>query len=248
MSTSQTGEKCYNPLDSTFKFVDRDDDFHCKALMSCGHAVTSMSLTNWCQRLRFVCGQTRCDAERSFEEVCKMALLTPEEIENFEKKMFSNSKGVFDIKSCPGCKSYVLRSDFSDLCVKCTVCTADLNRTFIFCWQCLRKWKGPSTRSDRCGNDGCVSNSLETLRKWPDITFKDVTGITGCPSIRACPTCGILVERNTTKCKNIFCTRCKVEFCFRCLENTKDCSETSGCFQPCSSGVAPRQTSVLFWW
>lgn len=46
-----------------------------------------------------MCGQTECHAEWSFEEVCKMALLTPEEIEYFEKKMFSNSKDVFDVKS-----------------------------------------------------------------------------------------------------------------------------------------------------
>lgn len=46
-----------------------------------------------------MCSQTECHAEWSFEEVCKMALLTPEEIEYFEKKMFSNSKDVFDVKS-----------------------------------------------------------------------------------------------------------------------------------------------------
>lgn len=46
-----------------------------------------------------MCSQTGCDAEWSFEEVCKMALLTPEEIEYFEKKMFSNSKDFFDVRS-----------------------------------------------------------------------------------------------------------------------------------------------------
>ncbi|XP_005925930.1 probable E3 ubiquitin-protein ligase RNF144A isoform X1 [Haplochromis burtoni] len=248
-------EKRYNPEDPTLTFVDRDDemDFLCedfkslRALMSCGHAVTPMSLTKWCRRLldqgesKFLCGQTGCDAEWSFEEVCKMALLTPEEIEYFEKKMFSNSKDFFDVKCCPGCKSSVLRADFSNLCVECTLCKADLNRTFMFCWQCLRKWRGTGPRSDRCQNDGCVNKSLEILRNCPDITFKDVEGITGCPSIRACPTCGFLVEHSTTGCKNIFCTRCKVEFCFVCLKITDDCSETSECFGPCSSGVAPRQ-------
>ncbi|GLD58491.1 probable E3 ubiquitin-protein ligase ARI8, partial [Lates japonicus] len=52
-------EKCYDPRDSTLIFVDREDelDFLCegfrsrRALMSCGHAVTPMSLTNWCRRL-----------------------------------------------------------------------------------------------------------------------------------------------------------------------------------------------------
>ncbi|XP_005925927.1 probable E3 ubiquitin-protein ligase ARI8 isoform X2 [Haplochromis burtoni] len=251
-------EKCYDPSDSTLTFVDGDDELDflyedfksLRALMSCGHAVTPMSLTNWCLSLlnqgesRFVCGQTECHAEWSFEEVCKMALLTPEEIEYFEKKMFSNSKDVFDVKSCPGCKSSVLRTDFSNLSTECTVCTADLNRTFTFCWQCLREWKGPSPRSNRCENHGCNNKSLETLRKCPDITFQNVEGITGCPSIRACPTCGFLVEHNTTGCKNIFCTRCKLQFCFVCLKMKEECLETSEYYKPCSSGVAPRQTSI----
>ena len=43
---------------------------------------------------RFKCGQTGCDVEWSFEEVRKMALLTPEEMKEFEKKMFNNSKDV----------------------------------------------------------------------------------------------------------------------------------------------------------
>uniref|UniRef100_A0A3Q4I8T6 RING-type domain-containing protein n=1 Tax=Neolamprologus brichardi TaxID=32507 RepID=A0A3Q4I8T6_NEOBR len=245
--------KRYNPEDPTLTFVDRDDemDFLCedfkslRALMSCGHAVTPMSLTKWCRRLldqgesKFVCGQTGCDAEWSFEEVCKMALLTPEEIEYFEKKIFYLCT-IF----CPGCKSSVLRADFRNLCVKCTLCKADLNRTFMFCWQCLRKWRGTAPRSDRCQNDGCVNKSLEILRNCPDITFKNVKGITGCPSIRACPTCGFLVEHSTTGCKNIFCTRCKVQFCFVCLKITDDCLETSEYFGPCSSGVAPRQSNL----
>ncbi|XP_042078167.1 uncharacterized protein LOC102291327 isoform X2 [Haplochromis burtoni] len=178
-------EKRYNPEDPTLTFVDRDDemDFLCedfkslRALMSCGHAVTPMSLTKWCRRLldqgesKFLCGQTGCDAEWSFEEVCKMALLTPEEIEYFEKKMFSNSKDFFDVKCCPGCKSSVLRADFSNLCVECTLCKADLNRTFMFCWQCLRKWRGfffwvlsssisSAWQDQQCMDDGHVLNPI----------------------------------------------------------------------------------------
>ena len=47
----------------------------------------------------FVCGQTNCNVEWSFDEVSKMALLTPEEVEEFEKKIFSNAaKNFLDIK------------------------------------------------------------------------------------------------------------------------------------------------------
>ncbi|KAK2899867.1 hypothetical protein Q8A73_012996 [Channa argus] len=169
-----TQEKCYDPQDSTFTFVDREDemDFLCegfqsrRALMSCGHAVTPMSLTNWCRRL---------------------------------------------LK------------------------------------ECLRKWKGPAPRSDRCGNPGCTNESLETLQNCPDINLKYVEGVTACPSIRACPTCGILLERDKKRCKNITCPRCKIKFCFVCLKLTEECLPTSDYYIQCASGVAPRQASLPVW-
>ncbi|XP_051285268.1 uncharacterized protein LOC127379554 isoform X2 [Dicentrarchus labrax] len=268
-SSSRTvQEKCYDPLDPTFTFVDEEDDldFLCneypgpQAKMSCGHAVTPMSLTDWC---RWLLDQTDCNVEWPFEEVCKMALLSPEELEYFEKKIFNNAaKDYLDVKECPGCKSRVVRTDLSDLSVKCSVCTANRRRSYIFCWQCLKKWKGPAPRSDRCGNDDC-QNPLEILKTCPDIVFEDVKGVTGCPSIRACPTCGLLLVHNKTQCKNIVCCRCKVEFCFVCLKLTEMClrlsaeceelidesdeEEASLHFRPCFTGVAPRQTSIPVW-
>lgn len=48
---------------------------------------------------KFVCGQPKCDKEWSYAEVRKMALLTPEEMEHFEKTMALNaSKHFFDSK------------------------------------------------------------------------------------------------------------------------------------------------------
>ncbi|KAK5858704.1 hypothetical protein PBY51_002825 [Eleginops maclovinus] len=273
-SWTKTEEKCYDPQDATLTFVEGNDDldFLCedfkslRAKMSCGHAVTPMSLTLWCRCLldrgeyKFVCGQTDCDVEWSFEEVCKMALLTEDQIEYFEKTVFSNaSKDYLDVKSCPGCSSRVLRSDLHDLCVQCPVCTANKGEAYNFCWQCLKKWRGP--RLDRCGRRDC-QNPLAILRTCPDIIFEDVEGVNGCPSIRACPTCGLLVEHNRTQCKNIVCARCKVEFCFVCLKLTEECaeydddddddsddddSEHDVFYQLCPSGVAPRQTSLPVW-
>ncbi|XP_067436273.1 uncharacterized protein [Thunnus thynnus] len=254
------GEKCYDPRDKSLKFVDGDDDldFLCegfksrRAQMSCGHAVTPTSLTNWCRRLldegksRFVCGH--CRQEWSYMEVRKMALLTPEEMEYFEKTMAVNAiRDNFHAKLCPGCKSSVVRKDESNLSVRCTFCTANKQKPYEFCWQCLNEWKGPFPRSDRCENDGCCNESLKLLRTCPDIVFKDVKGVIGCPSMRACPTCGALLEHDKTQCKNIVCLRCKVEFCFVCLKVTKECLESSSHFIPCSSGVAPRQTSIPVW-
>uniref|UniRef100_A0A672Z9X2 RING-type domain-containing protein n=1 Tax=Sphaeramia orbicularis TaxID=375764 RepID=A0A672Z9X2_9TELE len=259
---SQQGKKnkkTYNPWDPTMTFVDREDelDFECigytspRALMSCGHAVTPMSLTSWCRRLleegqyKFVCGHPNCK-EWSYEEVRKMALLTPEETKYFENQLFENAaKSYMDVKCCPGCNYETVRTNCGNLCVKCTVCTVVKKRDFHFCWQCQKEWTG-SVRSvsDHCDNRGCTNEQLELLRTCKEITFQDVKGVTGCPTVRACPTCGELVEHNTTKCKNIVCSQCKVEFCFICLKLTTECLQTSRHFQPCSSGVAPRQTSI----
>ncbi|XP_067378766.1 probable E3 ubiquitin-protein ligase RNF144A-A [Channa argus] len=257
-----TQEKCYDPQDSTFTFVDREDemDFLCegfqsrRALMSCGHAVTPMSLTNWCRRLlkegesRFVCGQSGCNVEWSYAEVCKMALLTTKEMEYFEKNIIFNAmRQCSDTKICPECKSSVERMDISNLNVRCTVCILKKGEIYEFCWQCLRKWKGPAPRSDRCGNPGCTNESLETLQNCPDINLKYVEGVTACPSIRACPTCGILLERDKKRCKNITCPRCKIKFCFVCLKLTEECLPTSDYYIQCASGVAPRQASLPVW-
>ncbi|CAN9500110.1 unnamed protein product [Ophioblennius macclurei] len=137
-----------------------------------------------------------------------------------------------------------MRSNFNNLCVKCTVCSSDHGTPFFFCWQCLREWRGPSPRKNRCDNKGCYNKSLKTLKNCPDTSLLHVMGVTSCPSIRACPTCGLLLEHNKTGCKTLTCPRCMEKFCFVCLKNIDDCCRTSEVFDACSSGVAPRQTSI----
>ncbi|KAM9425531.1 uncharacterized protein KZ484_010615 [Pholidichthys leucotaenia] len=252
-------EKCYDPSDSTLRFVDREDDldFLCegfpsqRALMSCGHAVTPMSLTNWCLRLlnqgesKFVCALHGCGAHWPFTEVCKMALLTPQEKEYFKKTMASNArKRQLDMKLCPLCSNKVVRRNKSNLNVRCKACRVTRGRAYDFCWHCLREWKGPKPRSDRCENDGCCNPSLKVLTTCPLVNFKQVKGVTGCPSIRACPTCGSLVEHSQKYCKTIVCPRCKVKFCFVCLKLAGECLGTSGAYKLCGSGIAPRQTHI----
>uniref|UniRef100_A0A8C6SJW4 RING-type domain-containing protein n=1 Tax=Neogobius melanostomus TaxID=47308 RepID=A0A8C6SJW4_9GOBI len=225
-------EKCYNPQDPALTFVDADDDhdFECdgytskRAKMSCGHTVTPTSLTRWCQRQlnqgksKLECGV--CNTKWSLDEVFKMALLTDEEKTSFESILFKNF--------CPGCKSQIMRKDPNNLRVRCPRCTADRGAAFDFCWQCLKDWKGPAYHSNHCDNEGCVCDALVTLKTCKVIEFKQVDGVAGCPSIRACPRCGTLVE-----------------FCFVCLKLTKDCSGvTHSYFSACATGVAPRQTSI----
>ncbi|XP_071397113.1 probable E3 ubiquitin-protein ligase RNF144A-A isoform X1 [Centroberyx affinis] len=268
MATGQ--QKSYDPKNRTITLVDGDDDLDFeyddfkspRAAMSCGHVVTPMSLTKWCRWLldqgesRFVCPASkkgtdkRCDAEWPYKEVRKMALLTTEEMKYFEENLAHNAaRDDRDTKSCPGCKSSVERKSLSNLCVRCIMCTVDKKKTYEFCWQCLREWKGPAPRSDRCENNDCLNNALATLKICPVITFDSVKEVNNCPSVRACPTCGIMVEHNRRGCKNISCIQCKVEFCFVCLKRTTECLELKkGCyFGPCASGVAPRQTSIPVW-
>ncbi|XP_024144298.2 ankyrin repeat and IBR domain-containing protein 1-like [Oryzias melastigma] len=255
-------EKVYNLKDKTFKFVDREDELDFfyegfdspRAEMSCGHAVTPMSLTNWCRKLldegknRFVCGMTGCNKEWSYEEVCKMALLTPEEKKYFETtmKIIADRERMKNTKLCPGCKRGVTRTDESNLRTRCHDCTNKKGRGFDFCWQCLHEWKGPPSRSDHCENDGCFSEALKTLRDCPDIVFQSVRNVAGCPCIRACPTCGSLLQHSSQNCKNVVCPRCRVEFCFVCLKVTTECIRLSHSLT-CLSGVAPRQTSIPVW-
>ncbi|KAG7462165.1 hypothetical protein MATL_G00199540 [Megalops atlanticus] len=264
----QEQEKRYDPQrDSTLRFVTRQDDITLdddpntlRAEMSCGHAVTPQSLTAWCRSLldqgqhRFYCpalkeGTTqKCEAEWTYQEVRKLALLNTQEQQYFEETLAALAAAEYcEFKSCPGCSTCVEREDLCNLCVHCTICTAETGRVYEFCWQCLSQWKGPGPRSDRCDNDGCTNKELELLRKCPTTALPQVPGVTECPSIRACPTCGLLLEHDRTGCKNLLCSRCQKEFCFVCLKLTPVCLQTSTHYVPCSDGIAPRQTAIPSW-
>ncbi|KAL0970198.1 hypothetical protein UPYG_G00238630 [Umbra pygmaea] len=262
-------EKSYDPDDRTLTFVKSpddldplDDDYHnsLRAVMSCGHAVSPESLTSWCRSLldqgqyKFTCpalkndSRQKCGAELSYQEVRRVAALTSEEMEHFEKTMAASAAAkYFENKSCPRCKTSVARQTLSNLNVHCTVCTADSGQRYEFCWQCLKQWKGPAPRSDHCANDGCTNLDLELLKTCKTITLPQVKGVDGCPSIRACPTCGQCVEHDKTGCKNVICPRCHREFCFVCLKLKRECLKTSSPFIACSAGVALRQTSIPAW-
>ncbi|XP_044197359.1 E3 ubiquitin-protein ligase dbl4-like isoform X1 [Thunnus albacares] len=262
-------QKRYDPRDTTLKFVNRrddldplcsDDEDDClRAEMSCGHAVTPDSLTQWCRSqldegiYKFKCpalveGTRLCNKLWSYQEVRRLADLSVEEMQHFEENIARLAAAEYcEIKPCPQCKTTVERKDLSNLCVTCTICTADQKKTYQFCWQCQKQWKGPRPRSDRCNNNGCINHDLELLKNCKMTALPQVKGVNACPSIRACPTCGQTVEHDKTGCKNVICPRCKVEFCFVCLKLTLACLKTSSYFIPCSGGVAPRQTSVPVW-
>uniref|UniRef100_A0A3Q3WW68 RING-type domain-containing protein n=1 Tax=Mola mola TaxID=94237 RepID=A0A3Q3WW68_MOLML len=254
-------EKRYDPKDTSLKFVNKPDAIDpLRAEMSCGHAVTPESLTGWCRSLldkgqyKFMCPGLkegtvqRCNAVWPYDEVRRLAVLTAEEMQYFEENIARMAAAEFcEFKMCPGCKTYVEREDPGNLNVECTICKADMKTDYQFCWQCLKPWKGPAPRSDCCSNNGCINPNLELLKSCVTTALPQVMGVASCPSIRACPTCGQVVEHDKTGCKNIICPRCQKEFCFVCLKRTRKCLETSSFFIPCSAGVAPRQTSIPVW-
>ncbi|XP_062301003.1 uncharacterized protein LOC134005972 [Scomber scombrus] len=270
MSTQNQEEKRYDRRDTTLKFVNRPDDLDplppeegdlgLRAEMSCGHAVTPQSLTGWCRSLldqgqyKFKCPALKdgtvqlCGKVWPYQEVRRLAVLTAAEMQYFEENMARLAAREYcEFKTCPGCKTCVEREDLTNLSVHCTICKADKREVYQFCWQCLKPWKGSAPRSDRCDNVGCINHDLELLKNCKMTNLPQVQGVDECPSIRACPTCGKIVEHDKTGCKNIICPRCQIEFCFVCLKLTPECMETSSYFIPCSDGVAPRQTSIPVW-
>ncbi|KAI9543275.1 hypothetical protein NQZ68_011924 [Dissostichus eleginoides] len=260
-------EKRYDPRDTTLKFVKRKDDLDpvcdeddgLRAEMSCGHAVTPDSLTQWCRSqlddgyYKFRCpavgeGTTQCNKLWSYQEVRRLADLSVEEMQYFEEAMSLLAAAEYcEIQPCPQCRTSLERKDLSNLCVQCSICTADLKKTYQFCWQCMRKWKGPGPRSDRCGNDGCMNGDLQLLQTSKTLSLPAVEGVADCPSVRVCPTCGMKVEHSQQYCKNIDCPRCHVAFCFVCLKLKSECCKTSSPYKICPSGVAPRQAAIPVW-
>ncbi|KAJ0006290.1 hypothetical protein NQD34_013563 [Periophthalmus magnuspinnatus] len=262
-------EKSYDPFDRTLVFVDKKDDLDpfssedgngsLRAQMSCGHAVTPDSLTQWCRHQldqgnhKFKCpalvaGTRQCNKPWSYQEVRRLADLTVQEMQYFEENIARLAAAEYgEAQPCPQCKSNVERRDLTNLCVQCPVCSADQGKCYQFCWQCQKPWKGRARRSDRCDNHGCSNKNLELLATCKTIDLPQVRGATNCPSVRACPKCGTIVEHSRKNCKNLICPRCHVEFCFVCLKPKKKCNKTSTPFILCQGGVAPRQTSIPVW-
>ncbi|XP_062902036.1 uncharacterized protein DDB_G0292642-like isoform X5 [Mobula hypostoma] len=252
-------------IDNRLKFVKRpdevtgDDDPNVyRVEMSCGHAVDPISLTEWCRsqisqgHFKFHCpaliDETNegCGEEWSYMEVCRHALLSVEERQLFEEKLATLAASSYcEYKQCPRCGSYVERKDETNISVTCSICTANDGIPFEFCWQCMKKWKGPGPRSDKCDNEECINVQLETLKNCDTKTLPD-SNIQNCPIIRACPTCGLLIEHKDM-CKYVVCIRCHVEFCFACLNTKAICSKSSEYSLHCAIPVAPRQTSIPLW-
>ncbi|KAJ7387346.1 hypothetical protein OS493_004337 [Desmophyllum pertusum] len=114
-----------------------DDPENKRAKMPCGHAITPESLTIYCRsildagRSRFLCpyiseDQPRvyCGKEWEYIDVRRLAVLTDDEIAEFEKKISKNYLiKAMGIQECPKCNSMVERSNKKHVRVACPLCS-----------------------------------------------------------------------------------------------------------------------------
>ena len=122
------------------------------------------SLTAYCRsildtgRSRFLCPYISqdqppvyCGVEWDYIDVRRLAVLTDDEIEEFEKKISKNylikSMGI---QECPKCNSMVERINKKDVRVVCPLCSKNKRGSYEFCWHCLHEWSDRSS-SSKCG-------------------------------------------------------------------------------------------------
>ncbi|XP_050956574.1 caspase a-like [Labeo rohita] len=102
-----------------------------------------------------------CGAKLSYQDVCRLIHLTNKQRQFLEENIsLLTARNLCEFKACPGCLSYVERRDKTNLCVRCTICTANKKHTYNFCWSCRREWKGPTHNAVRCSNDGCGQTTV----------------------------------------------------------------------------------------
>ncbi|XP_062849645.1 caspase a-like [Trichomycterus rosablanca] len=106
-----------------------------------------------------------CRAEFSYQDLCHAAQLPSKQKELFEEKLAALTAAKFcKYKDCPGCQSYVERADMRNLCVLCTICTAQNGCRYEFCWKCKRKWRGPVHNDERCGYSDCEEKEIKKIQ------------------------------------------------------------------------------------
>ncbi|XP_069109813.1 uncharacterized protein [Argopecten irradians] len=157
----------------------------------------------------------------------------------FENKTSENyMRRAAGIQECPKCQVFCMRRNSKDRRIVCLSCKKD-GKTYEFCWYCLGDWNSPGTSN--CGNDACTGEDPR-LKILKEARLKEVVGVEGCPSIRACPKCGLLIE-HTEACKHMVCV-CGQKFCFICLTKPRaDGNYRCGAYNnPCK--IAPIQEKI----
>ena len=91
-----------------------------------------------------------CGKEWEYIDVRRLAVLTDNEILEFEKKISKNYLiKAMGIQECPKCNSMVERSDKKHVRVVCPLCSKGKEQAYEFCWHCLHEWNG-TTKCGKC--------------------------------------------------------------------------------------------------
>jgi len=168
-------------------------------------------------RYTFQCPDSKCERVWEYFLVRHVACLDDETRSDIEKHVVENYiKHGRGYQQCPGCNTWCSPSKNGDIRLRCPMCSQSKVKPYDFCWTCQLEWR--STSLTRCGNEECNGKDprLAILANAAKETIDDIPG---CPSIRACPKCGLLIMW-LGSCRHMTCTRkcCKNEFCFICLK------------------------------
>ena len=165
-------------------------------------------------KYRFPCPDLQCQKTWGYFLVRHVAGFDDETRSTVEKELTENNiRQGLGCQQCPGCETWCSPMNPGRIRLKCDVCSRG-GRPFEFCWGCQREWK--SKRGYRCcGNEGCDGKDprIRILTVAEKMVINDIPG---CPSIRACPKCGLLINL-TSGCRHMTCGNCNAQFCFICL-------------------------------
>ncbi|XP_072905148.1 E3 ubiquitin-protein ligase RNF144B-like [Hemitrygon akajei] len=193
--------------------------------LPCSHYADVEKLKEWIlDSLRqglcsFPC--TRCNGIRvPWQTLRHLAAFTQEELSSAEESLRSNCREHPDeLKQCPRCARLVQRSSSEVLCVECPQCPGWREKDFWFCWNCRREWKGSITLGVTCPYSDC--SPLVLLSSCNLIERLD-SEVDGCPSVRYCPRCSVLMSHQGG-CNYMICPSCDYHFCYRCLQSIDLC-------------------------
>jgi hypothetical protein len=242
------------------KSQDNDNRF----VLPCDHSICAFCLSQLIDETlnkgiyRFFCPQSTttekdgtkyCNKEISFTTIKESGLLGIERQKAVHKLIGKTLAMASGMKSCPKCNVFLQRADQTSAWVRHEKCNN--NTYYDFCWWCLKDWKGASNNRF-CGNAACTQHDprLDILEKAKRINIRvdrtDGTKTADVPSMRACPCCFTLQERDNNGCRYTYCP-CTKLFCFVCLSFANNHSSPL----PCSADhwksncpVAPVQTKL----
>ena len=141
----------------------------------------------------------------------------------------TNYHSIDNVQLCPSCKMPIFWES-AERHVRCPDCKAH------FCWRCARKWLGSPGGLD-CQNARCAQENVQ-IKQLLTCPTKKIQG-RDCPTMRACPRCGLMIE-HIDACMQMKCPTCDHRFCMICLRPTCQCpyKRNPDC------GLAARQTTL----